>query len=257
MRSVLFVPSNERMLTKIHTFKADAYIIDLEDSIPPARKSEALSDATAFLDSMPAENIYIRIDRSLIAGQITALKTLRFEGYMLPKFENPGDFSAFHDELSRRKNIALVETPMGLVNIREAASCAWVKAIAFGAEDYTAAVMMENSSEYLKGIKAGIVMHAKAFGKLALDTPFMNLNDDERFLAEVNISADLGFDGKLAVHPKQTATINDVFSRRNDPEFMREVIRLYEAGGEGAVSIGGKIYERMHIARFRKILGEE
>lgn len=146
---------------------------------------------------------------------------------------------------------------MGLVNLREAASCAWVSAIAFGAEDYTAAVMMENSSEYLTGIKAAIVMHAKAFGKLALDTPFMNLNDDERFIAEVNISADLGFDGKLAVHPKQTAKINDIFSRRNDPEFMREVIRLYESCGEGAVSIGGKIYEKMHIARFRKILDGE
>lgn len=257
LRSLLFVPSKAGMLRKISTLDADAYILDLEDSIAPDMKPQALKDAPGFLETCPEQKIYIRLDRAFLAEQIEALKEYRFDGYMLPKFERPEEFAGFEQEFSRRSNIALVETPMGMVNLKEIAGCSWVKAVAFGAEDYTAAVNMENRAEYLTGIKSRIVMFAKAFGKCAVDTPFMNLKDDGRLLEEANISADTGFDGKLAVHPKQCRVINEVFMRRNDPEFMREVIRIYDDSGGGAVSIGGKIYEHMHIARFRKILEQE
>ena len=257
LRSMLFVPSREKTLRKIHTLDADAYILDLEDSIAPDMKPLALKYAAEFLETYPEQRIYIRVDRAFLAEQIETLRAYRFDGYMLPKFESPEEFAGFEQELSRRDNIALVETPLGMVNLKGIAGCVWVKAVAFGAEDYTAAVNMENRAEYLTGIKSRIVMFAKAFGKCAVDTPFMNLKDEARFLAEANISADMGFDAKMAVHPKQCSVINEVFLRRNDSGFMREVIRRYEESGGGAVSIGGKIYEQMHIARFRKILEQE
>lgn len=257
IHSLLFVPAKAKMLAKIPELEADAYILDLEDSIAPDKKAEALAEALAFLEAESSRRIYVRVDREIISAQIDALRNCRFEGYMLPKFEQPEDFRELWPEISRRKNIALTETPMGLVNLKEIASCSWVSAIAFGAEDYTSCVGMENSSELLTGIKSMIVMNARAFGKECFDTPHMSVKIDDDFLHEVNISADMGFDGKLAVHPKQVKTINEVFSRRNDPEFMREVLRQYEESGGGAVSIDGKIYERMHIARFRKIIEQE
>ena len=257
MRSILFVPSKAAMLSKINTLDADAYILDLEDSIAPDMKPQALKDASGFLETCPEQRIYIRLDRAFLAEQAEILRAYSFDGYMLPKFERLEDFAECEQEFSRRSNIALVETPAGMVNLKEIAGCSWVKAIAFGAEDYTAAVNMENRAEYLTGIKSRIVMFAKAFGKYAVDTPFMNLKDNAKFLEEANISADMGFDGKMAVHPKQCQVINEVFMRRNNPDFMREVIRRYEESGGGAVSIGGKIYEQMHIARFRKILEQE
>ena len=255
IRSVMFVPSVERMLMKIHSFNADAYVLDLEDAVSDDKKKDALKDAAAFLESMPEEKIYVRINRSLIENEIETLRSYKFEGYMLPKFVSPEEFSRFESELSRRNNIALTETPMGMANLRDIASCSWVSAIAFGAEDYTSSVMMKNSSEYLIGIKNMIVMFAMAFCKSAIDTPFMNLNDNEKFLSEVQMSADLGFDGKLAVHPKQTEAINNIFLRRSETDFMIEAVKLYEKNGGGAVSIGGKIYEKMHIENFKKILG--
>ena len=42
MRSLLFIPAKEKMLNKIAELSADAYIIDLEDSIPEEDKEKAL-----------------------------------------------------------------------------------------------------------------------------------------------------------------------------------------------------------------------
>ncbi len=61
MRSLLFVPSVEKMMNKIAGFAADGYIIDLEDSIPMERKKEALDALVNFLNTSP-EKIFVRLD---------------------------------------------------------------------------------------------------------------------------------------------------------------------------------------------------
>ena len=256
MRSLLFVPANEKMLGKIPSFSADAYIVDLEDSISPGKKEDALKNVIEFL-KYHRKNIFVRLDSALIANQVSALSGCDFDGYMLPKFEAPENFAHFIDEFSRRKIIALIETPAGLVNVRETASCSWVDGLAFGAEDYTSCTGMKNSHELLYAHKSRLVMFAKAFRKLVFDTPCFVLNDDEKFFAEVQASVDMGFNGKLAVHPKQIETINKLFLRESDRDFMRSIIARYEASGEAVISVDGKIYEKMHIAEFKRILGEQ
>jgi len=52
MRSLLFVPADsERKLDRARQSHADALILDLEDSVVPANRAAARSQARAFLNS--------------------------------------------------------------------------------------------------------------------------------------------------------------------------------------------------------------
>ena len=56
LRAYLFVPGDApRKMDKALTAGADALILDLEDSVAPARKAEALTAVAAFLDARAAD----------------------------------------------------------------------------------------------------------------------------------------------------------------------------------------------------------
>lgn len=254
MRSLLFVPAVEKMLNKISGFTADAYIVDLEDSISTDKKEVALEAVKTFLESNPS-NVYIRLDGTLLKEQLSVLKDYAFEGYMIPKFENPESYNQVQLKSGNKKIIALVETPLGVINIEKIAACSWVDAIAFGAEDFTSSMGMLNHSGYLVGIRSQIVMNAKAYGKPVFDTPSFILDNPSALRKEIQLAQDMGFDGKLAINPKHIDIIEEVF-KACDEEYIRKVIEIYEASDDAVVKIDGKVYEKMHINHLKKILKE-
>lgn len=63
IKSLLFVPAKDKMLAKIPSMNANAYIIDLEDSIPEEEKEEALMRVVNYLDGQSSvSNIIVRIN---------------------------------------------------------------------------------------------------------------------------------------------------------------------------------------------------
>lgn len=255
MRSLLFVPAVEKMLNKINTLNADAFIADLEDSIPDENKNSALESLKNFL-SINEKRIYIRLNRDRLDKELAYLYDSSFEGVMIPKFERPESYEKYIDKIRNRKVIALVESPLGFIHLNEIASCEWVDAIAFGAEDYTSIIGMDNRSEFLIGIKNQIIAYAKAYHKLAYDTPCFILNDDLALEAEIQLSQKLGFDGKLAINPKHIPLIDKTF-KLCDIGYIKRIIDEYNSSGEAVVKIDGKVYERMHIAHLKKVLKEQ
>ena len=254
MRSLLFVPAIEKMLRKIPIMESDAFIIDLEDSISPEKKNEALESVRSYLPEN-TKKVFIRLDGNLIEKQLEALKGFEIEGFMLPKFETPEHYNRFVNLLRNYQIIALVETPVGVVNIDKIVSCEWVGAIAFGAEDFTSSVGMLNRSDYLVGVRNRLVTYSKAYNKQIFDTPSFILDDPEALEAEIQLAQDMGFDGKLAINPKHTPIIDKVF-KSCDVEYIKNVIERYESAGEAVVKIDGKVYEKMHINHLKKILKE-
>ena len=254
MRSLLFVPAVEKMMNKISGFSADGYIIDLEDSIPLEKKQSALEELISFLKSCPA-NIFVRLDSNLIDNEITVLKQFNLKGYMLPKFESPEQYEKYVDKFSGRQIIALVETPLGMVNLEKIAACEWIDAMAFGAEDYTSSIGMNNNAEMIYHARSRIVMFGKAFRKCVYDTPSFILNDQEALAAEIQLAKDIGFDGKLAINPKHVSLVNEIF-KSCDKEYIKSVIDRYQAGNEAVQVIDGKVYEKMHIDHLKRILKE-
>lgn len=255
LRSLLFVPAKEKMLNKIASFTADGYIIDLEDSIGEEEKGNALNSVITFLNERhDTPNLYVRLNKIRFEEEAIALNHFDV-GFMLPKFEILDDYSKFRDVWDQHGVIALIETPMGVLNAHETAKCTWIDALAFGAEDYTASVNMLNDDVMLRPVKSILVMTAKAYNKKVFDTPSFKLNDENEFEQEVKNAVSLGFDGKMAISPKHIQFINDTFNS-SDIDYMKSVISRYEADGNAVVVIDGEVYEKMHISRFKKIIKE-
>lgn len=255
-RSLLFVPAKEKMLKKIGTLEADIYIIDLEESIEHENKDEAiqllihtLSDIDAY-----ANNIVVRLNRSNYKKEMQLLNEYNV-GFMLPKYESVSDYKEIDRYGKKHEIYALIETPMGIVNIKEIVSNSLIKAIAFGAEDFTASVGMKNDIEYLRYQKGCLVTYGKAYNKLVYDTPSFQLYDYEQFKNEVDEARKLGFDGKMAINPKHLSYINRTFADA-DIKVMQSIIKEYEKQGKAVLVFNGKIYESLHINHMKKILKE-
>ena len=160
LKSLLFVPAKEKMLRKIGTLEADAYIIDLEDSIEESDKETALKLVCEFLDNIEETRytIVIRVNKDRYTKEITKLSSYDVS-FMLPKYEQHSDYI----NLPIGKDyIALIETPLGILNAREIASDSKIVALAFGAEDFTAGIGMDNCVELLLYPKSTLVVCAKA-----------------------------------------------------------------------------------------------
>ena len=254
MRSLLFVPAVERMLYKIPQLSADAFIVDLEDSIPDDKKVEALELVKTFL-TKNTKKVYIRLDEKHFDSELQTLESLAIEGYMIPKFENPDNYSIFEHYFYNRFVIALVETPSGIANLEKIASCKWVNAIAFGAEDYTSSVGMLNRFELLVGIRNMLVMYAKAFHKPVYDSPSLIIDNTEELKREIQLAKDMGFDGKMAINPIQISLIDSVY-KSCDIEHIKSIIDRYKSSGKAVVKIDGKVYEKMHINKLEEKLKE-
>ena len=256
--SLLFVPAKNKMLSKIEKLDAEAYIIDLEDSVEEEYKQEGLKNALDYLEGYSGnKEIYIRVNKENALNECNALKNRAFAGFMLPKFEFPHDYSSLGKELLEKyKIIALIETPLGIINIPEISRCSWVDALAFGAEDYTAICNMKHVESNLLYAKSMLLNYGKAYGKPIYDSPCIQLSDEKIIKEEVQNSFEMGFDGKLAINTRHIKTINEIFNYR-DEKTIREIIRKYEESGKAVVVINGQLYEKMHINRLKKSLKEE
>lgn len=255
MKSILFVPCKPKMLSKISSSDADAFIIDLEDSINEQDKQQALNDACEYLALIPNKTIFVRIDGNHFEEELLKLREYSFAGYMIPKFEDPNAYEQYESLFTQKQIIALVETPLGIVNLKKISSSSFVDVIAFGAEDFTSAIGMKNCAETLNYARSVIVTFGKAFGKKVIDTPSFIIDDSVALENEIQNAVDMGFDGKLAIHPKQVPIINELF-QQFDLNRMQEIVALYEEAGQAVLKIEGKIYEKMHIAHFKRVLRE-
>lgn len=255
-RTLLFVPAKEKMLSKIESFNSKAYILDLEDSIEEESKSEALNILDEFLKMHPhMEDAFVRVNRKYMGKELKRLNKYNV-GFMIPKFEGFQEISYEEKRiLKEHEMIALIETPLGVSNIEGILRESIVDGIAFGGEDYTALTNMENTEKNLFYIKSRLVMYAKAYKKEVFDTPSLLLEIDNIFKKAVRNSMEMGFDGKMAINPKQIDFINDTY-RKYDFEEMKKIIGQFEKSGDAVIKIAGKIYEKMHIDRMKRILKE-
>jgi citrate lyase subunit beta/citryl-CoA lyase len=256
VKSLLFVPARDKMLARIPQMNADVFIIDLEDSIPEEEKEEALNRTISFIGGLAStSNIVVRINSNRAGRELTKLANFSEIGIMLPKYEKTNPYDEYKEVLQGHYSIAMIETPSAIVDLCDITKVGYLNALAFGAEDYTAKVNMENNVDYLVFQKSMLVTYAKVHDLQVYDTPSFKLDNEAEFEREVKNAVSLGFDGKMAISPKHIQFINESFGS-NDLEYMKSIITRYEADGNAVVVIDGKVYEKMHINRFKRIIRE-
>jgi citrate lyase subunit beta / citryl-CoA lyase len=284
MRSLLFVPGDSpRKLAKGLESGADALILDLEDSVAADRKAEARVTALAFLkDAAKADKrprLLVRVnslDTGLTDADLDAVVTGRPDAILLPKAE--GGSSVIHLDAKLAAREALAGLPDGAIAIMaiatETAAALFaagtyagasprLSALTWGAEDLSADIGAETNRDEdgnftgpFRLARSLCVAAAAAAKVAALDTVFVDFRNAEGLRREAEEARRDGFVGKLAIHPGQVATINEVFTPAPAEIAKAEaVIAAFAASpGLGVVGIEGVMYDRPHLERAKRLL---
>ena len=282
LRSLLFVPGNSmRMITKAANLAADGIIFDLEDAVPLPDKETARIMVRDSIKAVKSDRVYLFVRVNALITGLTA-EDIQFvavdglDGILLSKAEAKSDVAELDGMLEKAererglkpgsfKIMPLVETAKGVVNAYEiAAASERIVAVSFGAGDYyrdmgrSASSLSPEQTELLYA-RSQIVIASRAAGLPALDTAFFGLlTDREGFEKEALIALQLGFKGKLLIHPMQIEIANRIFSPSPDEAAeARRVVTAFEeaqARGLGAVSFEGKMIDIMSYRQAKDLV---
>ncbi|MEF8779840.1 MAG: CoA ester lyase [Haloferacaceae archaeon] len=269
-RSVLFSPGDRpSLMEKAPGVGADAVVFDLEDAVVPARKAEAreaVRDVLAADRFDPACEVCVRLtleeperDLEVLVGA----ETLRLDALVLPKVES-ADTVRRRAKMARSRGLdvpilSLVETAAGVLAAEEIAAAEPTAALVFGAEDLSADVGATRTAAGTEVLYARehVVLAASAAGVDAIDTVYTDFEDDDGLREETSFARQLGFDGKLAIHPAQVPVINDAFTPgESEREWARRVLAARaeaDRDERGVFEVDGEMIDRPLIARAERI----
>lgn len=281
MRSVLFVPgASEKMLAKCESLSADIIMLDLEDSVVPARKPEARDLVAALIDNAGdalRKRLWVRINSwqsGLLEEDLEVIAPLMPTGYLLPKARSAQDVSdldrlldnlELSDEHRRSRILAMVtEVPEALQQLSSYNTVLpRFEGMAWGAEDLSAALgasaNRDADGEWLpvyEFARTQCRIAAASANVSALDTVYTDYKDAEGLERYAARAARDGFDGMLAIHPDQVDIINHAFTPSAEAvEHAREVIAAFTASPDtGAIGLHGKMLDLPHLVQAKRVL---
>ncbi|MFC1864203.1 HpcH/HpaI aldolase/citrate lyase family protein [Chloroflexota bacterium] len=278
LRTLLFVPGNqERRLEKARSVPADALILDLEDSVPPSEKDTARQMVAASIEGLASDGqqIFVRtnsLPTPYAIPDIKAVVTKGLRGICLPKSESADDIHKAEALLAEAEKeagleagstglLALVETPKGIINAYEVASASSrILGITFGAEDYALEMGINRTKEgseiYYPRMTIALACHAA--NVLAIDCVYTDVRDNEGLVKEMRLVRQMGFQGKLVIHPDQVSPVNQNFIPSNeDITYAKRVVAAFEVAvsqGQASTSLDGKMIDAPVAERARKLL---
>lgn len=296
-RCQLFGPaSNTKLFEKMAASAADVINVDLEDSVAPSDKDIARKNAIEAINDVDWGNktLSVRInglDSPYWYKDVVDLVEQtngRLDQIMIPKAGCGEDIYAVDALVSsieaakgKDKRIAfecIIETAAGICHVEDIAKASpRMEAISLGAADFAASMgmattgiggtqeayyMLRDGEMYWPDpwhwATAKIVAACRTHGLLPVDGPFGDFSDDEGFKAQAKRSLTLGMVGKWAIHPKQIALSNEVFTPSAEAvQEAREILQAMEeakARGEGATVYKGRLVDIASIKQAEVIV---
>ena len=278
LRSLLFVPGNQpRMLERASGLKPDAFIPDMEDSVPIDEKANAREVTASYLGKLAANGTAViprvnSLDTGLLDDDLAAVVGEHILGVSVGKIYTPEDIAAISGKLETLelkagisvgsvRLIPWIETAMAIVNLYEICTASpRIVGVAFGAEDFTNDMGIERTESESETYFArnSIAVAARAADVLALDTPYFSFRDPDGLRENAQTGKQYGFKGKFAIHPAQIDIINETFSPSADEiEHARRVVNAFEEAerrGRGSTSLDGKVVDVPVVKRAQALL---
>jgi (S)-citramalyl-CoA lyase len=268
-RSFIFVPGlRPELYPKALASGADIVCVELEDGIAPHNKDEAREKTMAIFTEPQAEDGVERIVRINCLRSAVGLDDVQAilatdmppPALMLPKVVSPDEVVWIDDLLTERGHDTrlhiIIEMNAGLEAVFDIArSSPRIDALFFGGVDMAADLRCKNAWEPLLYARSRVVHAAASIGVDAVDVPYLDLEDLEGMKVAAQQAKDLGFSGKGAIHPKQIADLNGVFTPSTEEiARARKVLTAFEEANTGLVVVDGKLIEKPVVREMQRIL---
>jgi citrate lyase subunit beta/citryl-CoA lyase len=281
IRTALFVPGNRpERIEKAFGTEADVIIVDLEDAVPFSEKESCRSRARERIAQYADRMKLVRVNplgSPYVEGDLEEVVIKGVNGIMLPKVEGPDDMREIHDLLCRieeKRGLAtgsimvfpLIESAVAVRDIHEIVSeksrPERLYTVAFGAADFTRDLGTDMTPEgnELSYARSRISIACRAAGIAPpIDTPYMlDIKDIGALISDAQRAKELGFQGKLVIHPMQIEPCNRIFSPTPQKvEEAKRIVRAFEeaeAAGVGAIQLDGKFVDYPILKRSKDIV---
>jgi len=272
-RSVLYMPgANARALEKARELPADSLILDLEDAVAPDMKETARDQVIRAVEAggYGKREVMIRtngLNTPWGYDDLVAAAKVGPDAVLLPKVESAETVRQAESVLQSHGAApdmaiwCMMETPRAMLHAEEIADASpRLGGLVMGTSDLAKDLQAQHTAMRLPLITAlGLcLLAARAARLVILDGGFLDLNDDEGFIDSCRQGAELGFDGKTLIHPKQLEAANEVFApSKEELRLSRRIIEAYaeaEAAGKGVVVVDGKLIERLHVDHAKRVV---
>jgi citrate lyase subunit beta/citryl-CoA lyase len=269
----LYMPgANARALEKSRTLPADALIFDLEDAVAPEAKEVARRQV---IDAVKAggygsREVFIRTNGLSTPwgyDDLVAVAKAGSDAVLLPKVESAEMVRQAESVLESHgapDDLAIwcmMETPRGALHAEEIADASpRLGGLVMGTSDLAKDLQAQHTAMRLPLITPlGLCMLAARAARIAiLDGVYLDLNDHEGFVDSCRQGAELGFDGKTLIHPKQLEAANEIFGPSEEElRLSRRIIEAYAAAaaeGKGVVVVDGKLIEKLHVDHAERVV---
>ncbi len=284
MRSLLFVPGDsDKKQAKALACGADVLILDLEDSVAPARKPAAREMTRTWITTAKVQTkrpmLYVRMNAlttSYWQDDLSGVMPAAPDGIMLPKPRSGADVEllAMHlAALEQTFGIAegttrilpiATEVPLSVLQMPSYVGASpRLSALTWGAEDLAteigASTNRRSDGTFTSPFQLArdlTLFTACAAGVPPLDTVFVNFRDAAGLRREAEAAARDGFTGKLAIHPDQVPVINAAFTpSADDIARARAIKKLFDDNpGSGALSMDGQMIDIPHLKQAERLL---
>ncbi|WP_255150457.1 HpcH/HpaI aldolase/citrate lyase family protein [Halorarius halobius] len=270
-RSLLFAPGDKPdLMRKTPDSDPDTVVFDLEDAVAPGEKAagrEAVNGVLSDPAFDPNCEVCVRVNpdpavadddlKGALAGDATV------DSVMLPKTESADDVATLAALLDERDVdvpvIALCESAAGVLRAEAIAASDPVEAVAFGAEDLSADVGATRTAEGTEVLYARehVVLAAAAADVAAIDTVFTDIENTDGLREDTAFALELGYDGKMCIHPAQVGVVNDAFTP--DEERIAWARRVLDAAAEaerestGVFRVDGEMVDAPLVAQAEQV----
>ncbi len=275
---MLYIPGNNpAMLQQGGIYGSDSLLLDLEDAVALNQKDAARILVRNVLKSINFYNTEVcvrvnHLDTPFGLEDLEEIVPLQPDAIRYPKTETVEELAKLiqiieaiedkhnlpHDKMTIH---AMIETALGVQNVFEIAKFSKrVDAITIGGQDLTADMNIKSTKDG-SGIDLArkmIVMAAKANKIDAIDTVFVDINDEEGLRNETEYAKQIGFTGKAVINPRQIDIIHDVYMPTD--EEIRKAYRIMKEfkknkkAGIGVFAIDGKMIDAPIMTRATQVL---
>lgn len=267
-RSELACPAHSiKMMAKAASSDADEVIFDLEDGCAPSLKIEARKTLIEALNSLDfggkvrAFRVNGLTTRFFYRDVIEVVEAAgrNIDVLVIPKVQDAADVLLADRLLTGiEQNIglppgrirleALIESARGVLHAEAIASAGpRLAALIFGVVDYAGDIGARDPIREQFALyhypKAVIVAAARAAGIDAIDGVTLQLRDLDLCEHDARAAAQMGFDGKWAIHPDQVPIINRAFTpTAEELARAREILEAYEQQDRD-IGVGAFVYK--------------